>query len=77
MARVSARKTKRKRLNLDVAISTMKRIDRLRKATEAESITEVIRKALAVYDLIIERRKEGAKVYIQAPDGPPIEIEIL
>lgn len=60
-----------------MALPTIDRIERLRKATEAESITEVIRKALAVYDLIIERRKDGAKVYIQAPDGPPTEIEIL
>lgn len=70
-------KMKRKRLNLDVTISTIQRIERLRRATEAESITEVIRKALVVYDLIIKRRKDGVKVYFQRPDGPQTEIQIL
>lgn len=47
-------RTERVRLNLDVPISTRERIDKIQALSEADTMTEVIRKALIVYEYLLE-----------------------
>lgn len=56
------------RLNLSVSEAIRDRIEELRDETHAESATEVIRRALAVYDLMITKTNEGGKVLIRIGD---------
>ena len=62
------------RLNLEVSKSVRERMERLRDETEADSLTEVIRRALAVYELLWEQRKEGGEAFVRR-DG--IEHSVL
>ena len=55
----------KKRLNLELSQSVRERLERLRDETEADSLTEVIRRALAVYDLLWEQRKKGWETVIR------------
>lgn len=55
---------KKIRLNLDLTERVRERLERLREATEAESMTEVIRRALSIYDALIEIRQEGGKIVV-------------
>ena len=53
------------RLNLAVSEAVKERVEAIRDETHAESVTEVIRRALAVYDLLITRSNDGATVVIR------------
>ncbi len=61
------RSTNRKmtRLNLAVSEDVRDRIETLRDETDAESVTEVIRRALAVYDKLISKSQQGGEVFIR------------
>ncbi|MCX6714194.1 MAG: ribbon-helix-helix protein, CopG family [Candidatus Uhrbacteria bacterium] len=61
------RTKERRRLNLDLTEQTRERLDRLRIQTEADSLTEVIRRALTVYEALLER-SENHIVSIRLPD---------
>ena len=45
------------------------RIERLRASTEAESLTEVIRRALAIYERLIELSESEHDIVIRGKDG--------
>jgi len=57
------------RLNLVVSTTVRERLESLRDETEAESMTQVIRRALAVYDFLCQERKRGAKLMVKSEDG--------
>lgn len=46
-----------------------KQLEHLRDQTNADSLTEVIRRALAVYDLLWTATSEGGKIVIQTRKG--------
>lgn len=50
MAQAKAQKT---RLAVDVPPAVKERLERLRVQTEADSMSEVVRRALAVYELLV------------------------
>jgi hypothetical protein len=61
------------RLNLELAAPVRTRLERLQKRTHADSMSEVIRRAISVYGLIVE---EGATVELNGqkivlPEGRP------
>jgi len=58
-----------KRLNLALRQEVHDRMEYLRDETEAETITEVIKKSLAVYDFLLTQKKSGAKLIIQDEEG--------
>lgn len=65
-----ASKEARVRLNLDLPERVRERLERVRELSEADSLTEVIRRALTVYDtLLTTTREEGAKIKIHNSDG--------
>lgn len=69
-----ARKKPTSRLTLELAQAVRDRIELLKDRTEAESISEVIRRALAVYELLWTQREKGNRVVIEGESGSKIEI---
>jgi len=69
-------KTKgRSRLSLELHECVRERLEGLRHETSADSLTEVIRNALAVYDALISAaRQSGDRVIIRKPDGTEREL---
>lgn len=53
------------RLNLVVNRQVKDRIDHLQELSEATSITEVIRRALAVYEELLKIREEGRQLVVE------------
>ena len=51
-------------------------MERLRDETEADSLTEVIRRALAVYELLWDQRKEGWETVMRR-DGTERSVLII
>ena len=67
MAR-TARKQKKTRLNLEMPQEVYDRIEGLRDRTKADSMSEVVRRALALYDLMTEEAIEGWEVKLTRDD---------
>ena len=49
--------------------SVKDQLENLRDETNAESLSEVIRKALAVYDLVWLEKSKGYRMYFRSEDG--------
>ena len=72
-----ASKEAKVRLNLELPERVRERLERVREMSEADSLTEVIRRALTVYDaLLTTTREEGAKVMLRNADGTEKELLI-
>ncbi len=76
MARI-AKDVETSRLTLEMATSVRKRLEHLRDRTEADSLAEVIRRALAVYDVLWNEKLKGRRVMIQGPDGDDQELLLV
>jgi len=67
----------RARLSLDISQKVREQLDLLEIRTEAGSITEVIRRALALYDLVTEHQAEGGKLIFRYTDGDDEILKVL
>lgn len=65
-----ARKQPKVRLNLDMTVEVKEEIERLRDHIHADSMGEVIRRALAVYAYLQSEQTNGATILIRPKDGP-------
>ena len=63
------------RLNLELPERVRERLERVRVMSEADSLTEVIRRALSIYDTLLTTSKEGGKIILQV-DGKERELII-
>lgn len=61
--------SRRKRLSLDLTPQVKTRIEDLRDMTEAESLTEVIRRALASYELLCKAQASGKDIVVRDEHG--------
>lgn len=52
----------RTRLNLELPATVRERLETLRIETEADSLGEVIRRSLALYEMLWEQQKQGVKI---------------
>lgn len=59
----------RVRLNLDLPVSVRERMDHVREMSEADTISEVIRRSLAVYEALLDITHGGAKIVTRRRDG--------
>ena len=66
--------TERTRIHLAVTQAVADRLDRLKTLTEAESTTEVIRRALACYEELASVFCSGGRIVLQQKDGEPREL---
>lgn len=70
-----ASKEAKVRLNLEIPERVRERLVRVQELSEADSLTEVIRRALSVYDALLTTvRETGAKVVLRDPDGTEQEL---
>lgn len=68
----------RSRINLEVPERVRQRIEHLQEMTDADGITDVIRRAIDVYAAILTAsREEGRKVIIRDRDGTERELLIV
>jgi hypothetical protein len=67
----------RVRLSLDVSARVRAQLENLESRTEAGSITEVVRRALSLYDLVIEHQEEGGKLVFRHSDGEEELLRVL
>lgn len=68
-------KKKTFRYCLDLSVAVEDRVRRLKDSTDAASIAEVIRRALAVYELFA-RLPGGSRVLIRDADGTEVSVVI-
>jgi hypothetical protein len=61
--------TPTRRLNLEMSEESRKKLESLRKETSADSLAEVIRRALAVYDFLWREKTSGGKLLVKGPKG--------
>ena len=54
---------------MELKLDVRNRMEQLRDETNADSLVEVVRKSLAVYDYIWSQRKMGSKILIQDTKG--------
>jgi len=62
------------RFNLELSPAAKQRIQRLREVTDAHSLSEVVRRALATYDCLWEEKMRGGVVLIRLPSGHEKEL---
>ncbi len=65
----TAKRFPTRRLSLEISEDARKNLEALRDKTQADSLTEVIRRALAVYDFLWSQKQKGAKLVVNGPDG--------
>ena len=71
-------KTKRKiRLNLQFTEAIKENITDLQNRTQSPTLTDVFRKALALYDLIVTHTKSGGDVIFRHKDGREETVRFL
>jgi hypothetical protein len=56
------------RLNLDLTPRAKEMLEELQSRTDAASLVEVVRRALAFYDWLASRKDEGT-IVLEKPDG--------
>lgn len=66
-----------KRLNLEVVGQAGEHLDSLKSDTGATSFAEVIRRALSLYRLIVDMRRDGGRLIVRKPDGTETEVVFL
>jgi hypothetical protein len=67
----------RKRLSLETSEEVRTRMERLRDCTGAETITQVICRALAVYELLIGEQRKGGAIVVRQKDGHEKEVLLV
>ena len=60
------RKQAGSRLNLELSDEARQKLETLRKQTDAESLVDVIRRALTVYDFLWNAKNEGGTLIIRS-----------
>jgi hypothetical protein len=71
------RPTPARRLNLEIPDAQNQRLETLKEKTEAASLTQVIQRALAVYDLVITEKFRGSTVIIRDAEGKDRELILM
>jgi hypothetical protein len=77
MAKILSSTEEKVRLNLAMPLRTKQLIDDLQKRTGAGSMSETIRRALALLDVVTEQQKKGGELYLHWPNGEQSRIHIL
>lgn len=66
------------RLHFAISEDLRDRLERVRVASGAASMTEVLRRSLQVYeDLLLAMQKEGCKIIYEHPDGSRERLKLL
>ena len=60
---------KKKRLNLSLTAKSYDRLIALKVNSESDTISETVRHALAIYELLVNAKNSGDRVLLQGPQG--------
>ena len=69
--------TKTTRLNLELRPEVKERLEQLRKSSHASSSSEVIRRSLALYELVIDHIRSEGNIVLEHKDGTKEKLTIL
>jgi hypothetical protein len=67
----------KKRLNLDLTPRTKAKLQDLQTRSDAASFTEVIRRALDLYDRVLQYQQGNGEIVLVTPDGSQEKVWIL
>ncbi len=67
----------RKRVNLDLPVSVAERLKELQELAGFDSVTAVVRRSLALFDLALTKQHEGSKLLLEDPAGDQREVLLL
>ena len=67
----------KRRLNLEMSEEVRQKLESLREKTDADSLSEVVRRALAVYDFLWSERERGTKLLVRGADDKDRELLLL
>ena len=73
----TATTNERIRLNLAITPTVHDRLQRLREMSDSESVTEVVRRAMAVYDLVLSHMSDGGQIVLRHKDGSDELVKII
>lgn len=77
MARPKSKESK-SRLSLELPLSVREDLEGIRDFTRADSLSEAVRRAIEVYELVLTARAAGNSVYVQDREtGERTEVVIL
>ena len=65
------------RLSLEMPNPVRENLLELRDRTNAQSLAEVIRRALSVYDFVVRETKDGGSIVVRRANGDEREIHFL
>ena len=57
-----------KRLNLELPEAAYERVKEVERATEAASVSEVLRRSLTLYDYLVQAQQDGKKIVVRDGD---------
>lgn len=72
-----ARKQPKIRLNLDMTVEVKEQIEALRDRMHADSMSEVVRRALALYDFMLTQQEAGAATIVRSSDGAESRVPLF
>ena len=72
-----SRKHPKIRLNLDMPAEIKSQLEDLRDLTHADSMSEVIRRAIAVYDFLLNEKANGGVTIVRLKDGSERQLELM
>ena len=67
----------RVRLNLELSHQVYEQMQTLQKRSDATSLTEVIRRALALYDVITEHLSDGGRIILRHKNGDEENVRLV
>lgn len=65
------------RLNLELPENLKRQLDDLVTSTQAASLSEVLRRSLALFDFCMDYQKQGGRLMMENPDGTREVLRIL
>jgi Arc/MetJ-type ribon-helix-helix transcriptional regulator len=64
-------------MNLDVPDEVKQKLEDLKNTTQADSMSEVVRRALTVYDFLWNEKSNGTVTILRSHDGTERELLLL
>lgn len=65
------------RVSLRLSKEAKARLDRVKDRTHAESLTEVIRHAIALYEGLLDQDEKGAEIILRTQDGTERLVQLI
>jgi hypothetical protein len=65
------------RLNLELTTQVRDQLENLQQSSQATSLTEVIRKSLALYHMVTDHTAQGGGIILEHADGSKERLKLL